>query len=283
MWTYGQGDRFAVVSIFVSVLACGGDSKVPTDASEEMDPSKPGPARCSDTNFSLDGGAAAIGQSQGQVHTGTTDGLGLVLDSDAGDAGLDAARADGDPNHCDVIDPRYGCGTALNSNWLRFKSGLEIDRRYERGWTPVFEVGTRVDLVARCAAFSLPGIAAGQFKVPAVEDVRTMAGGCENTVLGSSGCAVRSGTFPLADAGLCGCDDVCVGPNQGKFCLPDVPECLTLWTETICEGTPHCLTRQVWIYNVTTGAVELTPESLNSPLLMGAKGRCFAGIPYPIP
>ena len=267
---HGPSGRIVVTFMAAMVLACGDGSKDPVAHGAQTDPIKPAAVgRCSDPSVAegpwLDGGGlpASSAASDGSVAT-----LG---------GGLDASQP-----QCDIIDARYGCGTALGRNWLRFEGGLEIDRRYERGWSPVFEVHNMADLVITCAGLRMRGIATGQFKVPAITDVRSMASGCDNTVLGSSGCGVTSGTFPAADAGVCSCDATCVGPNKGKFCRPDVPECVTLWTETICEGTPGCEKREVWIYDVDTGAVGLTPVA-DLEMLSSVKGRCFAGLPAPIP
>lgn len=275
---YGPSGRIAATSIALTVLACGDDGKTHVDQGQQADPGKPtAAARCSDPSPAVGGGIDAGLTPQ----TSPLDGSLLTVGAGAG-GGLDASEPEGDAQvHCDVNDPRYGCGTALGPNWLRFEGGLEIDRRYERGWSPVFDVQNMTDLVARCAGLRMRGIAVGQFKVPAITDVRTLAGGCDNTVLGSSGCRVTSGTYPPAEAGTCSCD-TCVGPNNGKFCLPDVPECVSLWTETICEGTPECPKREVWIYDVSTGAVGLSPVA-DLEQLTSVKGRCFAGLPAPIP
>jgi hypothetical protein len=316
MWTYGHSGRIAVTFMTFTVLACGDDSKSPAYQEDPTDTGVPVAVRNADGGFSMDGGlgmdaarpdGAAVQQlpgdasllADGAVVVFQADGAVVLLQSDAavsdmdaasssghGDAASDAAADSSRPDAhvgCDVTDSRYGCGTELSPNWLRFASGLEIDRNYERAWSPVFEVANMAELVAKCATLTLPGITAGQFKVPAITDVRTLAGGCDNTVLTSDACRVTSGNFLPSNAGTCSCDPVGVGPDNGKFCHSDVPECVTLWTQTVCGVSVECPMPEVWIYNVTTGAVEHTPEFGNSELNSSAKGRCFTGISAPIP
>lgn len=321
MWTYGQGGRLAVTFIALTVLACGDDdSKTPGFEGPQPDASEPTPGivRTGDGGVSMDGGAgmdasrpdAATGQQQQPGDAAAPDGATVVADADAAAHDMDAAatgtNSDGSANvsdadaatssdaavvrdarvsdgGCDVSDPRYGCGTELNSSWLRFASGLEIDRTYERAWSPIFDVATMAELVAKCDTLTLPGVAAGEFKVPAIADVRTLAGGCDNTVLTSDACKVQSGDVQLSSAGTCSCDPVGIGPNNGKFCRSDVPECVTLWTQTVCGVSLECPMPDVWLYDVANGAVVHTSEFGSSELRQSAKGRCFAGVAYPIP
>ena len=306
MWTYGQSGRIAVTLMAFTVLACGDDSKEPSYNGEYPDSGEPTSVRNADGGFSMD---AAVGMDAARPDGAIqflpdgalpndaslvtlADGAVVIVvgpsDMDASHADASSSDAAADAGHdahvgCDVTDSRYGCGTELSQNWLRFASGLEIDRNYERAWSPIFDVLNMADLTAKCAALTLPGIAVGEFKVPAITDVRTLAGGCENTVLTSDSCNVTSGNFPPSNAGVCSCDPGGTGPDNGKFCHSDVPECVTLWTQTVCGVSVECPMPQVWLYDVSTGAVVHTPEFGNSELISSAKGRCFAGIPAPIP
>ena len=304
MRTYGQSGRIAVTCLAFTVLACGDDNKSPHEG-EQPDSGEPTSVRNPDGGLSMDSGLGMdasrpdgstnpVSPTDGAVHDGSVivlpDGAVIVVPTDAATVGIDAAtRADASTDAstrdggCDVTDSRYGCGIALSQNWLRFASGLEIDRQYERAWSPVFDVINMADLTAKCAVLTLPGIAVGQFKVPAITDVRTLAGGCDNTVLTSDACNVTSGNFSPSNAGTCSCTPGGTGPNNGKFCHSDVPECVTLWTQTVCGVSVECPMPQVWLYDVSTGAVVHTPEFGNSELITSAKGRCFAGIAAPIP
>jgi hypothetical protein len=174
-----------------------------------------------------------------------------------GGGGLDAAVGP-----CDVNDPRYGCGTRAG-DWVKFPD-FAIDTKSNIAWVDPVTVVDDDNLREIC-----PTITAGGFNwyMPQMGDVRTLAAGCDKTVTGGS-CQVYNDMVLTSEAGDCSCPGG-VGPNNGKFCRPEVPECETIWVWTHTDETGRY---QHWFYDVTTGSI-VTSE-VGVKIAMTAKGRC---------
>jgi len=234
------------------------------------------------------GGLMDAGLSPGSVvhaDAGSVGGDASAADSGAssvapgGDGGLDAgtgrdAGADG-AVACAINDRRFGCGTRLSVDWIHFASGLDIDTKYGRAWSPVVAASSFQALRAACGALVISQVT--NFDAPEIDDVRTLAAGCAATLPGGT-CAVQSGAVLPSQSGSCTCPGG-VGPNQGKFCRVEVPDCETLWTLTECGGTnAECATTSSWFYDVRTGSVVISTAA--QPIAQEAKVRCVAPITY---
>jgi hypothetical protein len=202
----------------------------------------------------------------------------LVVDSggaseDGGPIPLDAAAPDAslpsDAGPCPINHPMYGCGHAVSASWVVFDNGLEIDRANNRAWTPVVDVVDDDALRAICTPLALGGLTG--FNMPQTSDVRTLAAGCAATVPGGA-CEVNENMAFLAEGANCICPGG-VGPNNGKFCRPEVPDCETLWAWTHTFETGEY---QHWFYDVTTGSI--VPEYVGVGIALTAKGRCMRAL-----
>jgi hypothetical protein len=216
---------------------------------------------------SIDGGPGAnidgstITLPDGAVVTQSPDGS-TALASDA----ASHADASGDASvHCDVNDPRYGCGALSGSDWLSFPD-FEVDLKNGTAWTRPVTVVDDDALRAICPVVSAGGFA---WDMPQTEDVRQLAAGCAKTMPGGS-CQVYVDEVYADMAGDCTCDQGLVGPNHGKFCRPEIPDCETLWIWTHTDETGFY---QHWFYDVKTGSI--VREYVGVGIALEAKGRCF--------
>jgi hypothetical protein len=173
-------------------------------------------------------------------------------------SGLDASGP------CEVNDPKYGCGTLSGTTWVSFPD-FEVDLTNKVAWTKPVTVVDDDQLAGICPTLTNGGFA---WELPQMEDVRKLAAGCAETVPGGS-CQVYLDEVLTTNAGDCTCDASLVGPNQGKFCRPEVPECETfwVWTHTYETGV-----YQHWFYDVKTG--NIVPEYVAVGIALEAKGRC---------
>ncbi|MDB4987895.1 MAG: hypothetical protein JWN04_3073 [Myxococcaceae bacterium] len=252
--TQGSGSCVSYDSGFV-------DSSVaaPTDAAATR-PSDAGPddATTSDAATSdAAGDAGSSAQSDSSV-----------------DGGSDAGVA------CPIQNARFGCGTAVSTNWVVFQSGVEIDRPHHLAWSPPFEFTSTADLAATCDASVLGGIT--DWDVPDIVEVRTMAAGCEGTIAyidgappNSSQCSVRYGFSTPTSTGECSCTTPMSPRADGLNCGVDVPTCVTVWTKTTCGDT--CSGPKNWFYLVETGAIVLADSQ--AAVARSAKARCVTYIP----
>lgn len=228
-----------------------------------------------------EGDASSVGASDGSVGGGSDDGSVGNDGGGAADAAADAAVRDAGGDGavpCDVNDRRFGCGTRRSVDSIHFASGLDIDTKYGRAWSPPIRASSFQGVRSACAALVVNGIS--NFEAPEVDDVRTLAAGCAATVPGGS-CEVESGVVLPSEAGACACG-AGVGPNGGRFCRPDVPSCETLWTVTECGvASTECPTPRSWFYDVRTGSLVLAGP--NEPIAQQAQARCVAAINYTAP
>jgi hypothetical protein len=182
-----------------------------------------------------------------------------------GGSSLDASSAPIDAGPCPINHPTYGCGRGVGNGWVVFDNGLEIDRVNRKAWTPVVEVLDDDALRDLCSPLSLGGLTG--YDMPQMSDVRTLAAGCAATVPGGS-CQVDQNMVLLDEAGDCACSGG-VGPNNGKFCRPEVSDCETIWVWTHTDETGWY---QHWFYDVDTGSI--VPEQVGVGIAVPAKGRC---------
>jgi hypothetical protein len=224
---------------------------------------------------SSDAGSRDADASSGD---GATDSVAVLGDAGAIDA-LDAAapRDAGSDGAivCDLNDRRFGCGTRRSVDFIHFASGLDIDTKSGRAWSAPIRANTFQAVRAACQVLVVNGLS--NFEAPEVDDVRTLAAGCAATIPGGS-CEVESGVVLPSESGACTCAPG-VGPNDGKFCRPDVASCETLWTVTECgAASQECPTARSWFYDVRSGSLVLAgPEE---PIAQQAQARCVAAITY---
>lgn len=223
-----------------------------------------------------EGDASLVGSGDGSVASGSADGgaspTDAAVDAAVRDAGADGAVA------CEINDRRFGCGTRRSVDSIHFASGLDIDTKFGRAWSPPIRANTFQAVRTACAALVVNGIS--NFEAPEVDDVRTLAAGCAATVLGGS-CQVESGVVLPSESGACTCG-AGVGPNGGRFCRSDVPSCETLWTVTECgAASAECPTARSWFYDVRTGSLVLAGPG--EPIAQQAQARCVAAISYTAP
>jgi hypothetical protein len=176
-----------------------------------------------------------------------------------GGGGLDATVGP-----CDVNDPRYGCGTRAGEDWLSF-NGFEVDLKNKTAWTKPVTVVDDDEIAGICASLTTGGF---RWELPQMSVVRQLAAGCDKTMPGGS-CQVGENMVYTYAAGDCACTGGGVGPNKGKFCRPEVPECETLWVWTHTDETGGY---QHWFYDVSNGAI--VPEYVGVNIALTAKGRC---------
>jgi hypothetical protein len=273
-----------------SVPAPAADSSVPAPAADSSvpapvaDSSVPAPATDSSVPAPVADSSVPAPVADSSVPAPAVDSsvpatdAGLVVDGSAGaDSGaipIDAAAPDAsvtaDAGPCPINHPSYGCGHAVSASWVVFDNGLEIDRVNKRAWTPVVEVIDDDAVLEICTPLALGGLTG--YSLPQQTDVRTLAAGCAATLPGGS-CQVYDDMEFLAEAPACICPAGVVGPNNGKFCRPEVPDCETLWawTHTFETGWYHH-----WFYDVTTGSI--VPEYVGVGIANTAKGRCVRAL-----
>jgi hypothetical protein len=205
------------------------------------------------------GDDAALVDDAGPVADGSFPSL------DAGSTSADAGSVPVDAGPCPINHPLYGCGHAVSESWVVFDNGLEIDRVNRKAWTPVVDVLDDDALRDICTPLALGGLTG--FDMPQMSDVRTLAAGCPATLPGGS-CQVDEDMVFLAEAGDCTCSGG-VGPNNGKFCRPEVTDCETIWVWTHTDETGWY---QHWFYDVDTGSI--VPEQVGVGIAVPAEGRC---------
>jgi hypothetical protein len=206
----------------------------------------------------------ADGSVPGREGDASADDASAVV-ADSSTPSLDAAVPAVDAGPCPINHPTYGCGRGVGESWVVFDNGLEIDRVNRKAWTPVVEVVDDDALRDLCTPLSLGGLTG--YDMPQMSDVRTLAAGCAATVPGGS-CQVDEDMVLVDEAGDCACTGG-VGPNNGKFCRPEVADCETIWVWTHTDETGWY---QHWFYDVDTGSI--VPEQVGVGIALPAKGRC---------
>lgn len=241
-------------------------------------------AGCGDDDEDKKVEAAPLDASTGH---GGEDGLGRDMDarveidgerlSDGGIGRLPDGALAGDGG-CDVIDPHFGCGRQTG-DWVRFESGLEVDRASGLAWAPVQAPSGAhgEDAAHYCQDLNLQGIS--EFSLPTIDQVRTLSAGCESARPGG-GCRVAHGSCVGPE---CAAGDACracepgKGPHaSGGYCRPELGECVNAWALTACDDlgpSGNCPSHRHWYYDVQTGSFALAelPTQLS--------GRCVARMP----
>ncbi|MDB4987489.1 MAG: hypothetical protein JWN04_2667 [Myxococcaceae bacterium] len=310
------------IGLLVLASACGDDSKAPTDEGDSSFPGAGGklgdgsiPVLRADGGVSIDIDASTATGLDGAVVTTSADGAvrasdGAVVDSATPTDTLDAAQpvvpvvpdasapvpvpdaavvdaatsTPADAGACSINDPRFGCGTAISDNWVRFDNGLEVDRVSGNAWTPVRTplsdtgVGPDTENENYCLSLNFAGLTT--WVVPEIDAVRTLAAGCTATAAGGACPVTEMRVSPVTD-GSCTCADGTPPPSAAGFCRPELSSCDTLWTRTWCGADGlECGTYQHWFYLSTDGSIVLRPYENIPP---NVKGRCVTKLEQPYP
>ncbi|MBN2495171.1 MAG: DUF1566 domain-containing protein [Deltaproteobacteria bacterium] len=155
---------------------------------------------------------------------------------------------DGDDGTADRCSVPYGCAHDRGS-WTLYDSGWLEDRDTGLGWSPFVTDMTLEDAVEYCSELSLGGIE--DWRLPDVDQVRTLIAGCPGTEAGSS--------CPLDDpdclGSACGAGADCescqggAGPNDGLYSkpgfFPDVSVIRSI------SGCSDCAGEQSWVVGFT--------------------------------
>jgi len=184
--------------------------------------------------------------------------------------------ADDLPDTVEVMDPQLGCGHRKGP-WTRYDIGIETDDVTGFAWTSLLDVWNDEELDVVCRTLTRGGLTG--FHIPTIEEVRTLAAGCPQT-LPEGTCEVR-GNAPGDKGATCGGCEPGRGPHaSGGYCRPELPDCLLLWNTNHCENDA-CGGHQHWFYAPETGAIGLRALQ-SSPVtaaVEGARGRCVLKLP----
>ena len=243
-----------------------------------------------DQNGSRDGDVAIVDASDAMADV-----------NDAGDAApMDAGPSDANDGSPDTFDALsctdnnaasfdfysalYGCGHRFDANpndgdaWITYDAGFHVDVATGLGWA--FPGGFRSASAAasECDALTVAGLA--DWRMPTIDDARTLAGGCAPTMAG--------GTCPLHDPSCltlsCGqqqpaCSS-CLGgagphPDHG-YCKVDVAVCTHFHTSSLCSDCGDASAKN-WIYGPSNGNfIEFDPP-------LGIPTACVSIVPGGVP
>jgi hypothetical protein len=248
----------------------GGDATTGNpDGGQDIDATLGGDADIDGAMVAPDGNILnPVGDASVSGDAGEGGAVGLDASSDARVV-VDATSPDGGP--CEVTSAQFGCGTVINSDWVSFPGGVQVDRVNKVAWTAPVSVVDDDALAAICQTLDVGGLTG--WNIPQMQDVRKLAGGCAETVPGGS-CQVNVDNIDRPEAGDCTCDTGLTGPNNGKFCRADVPTCETIWVWTHTWEMPDAGDEyEHWFYDVNTGSI--VPSMVGVGIALEAKGRCM--------
>lgn len=254
-----------ILALGLGVLGgCGDDEKDDATPEAPNDPTGMGnpPGNDLDSGVGLDASVSADGGAGDAGDGGITllDGRVLGGESDGG------------------CDPELGCGTA-NGDIVRFDNGIELDRTTGLAWAPVpAATAMHGDEAERfCEQLELGGISA--FALPTVDELRTLAAGCADAVVGGSCKLAHDGCVDVScgiDPESCTLCEFGKGPHPGGgYCRPELASCVNSWAQTACDddgATESCPDHRRWYYDVAIGGFALSQSG--SPI----HGRCVARI-----
>lgn len=157
---------------------------------------------------------------------------------------------DGDEATVDSLDPVRGCGHRTG-DWTVYDDGTEVDHLFGLVWyvwpgpigyAAFFEACDELELGGR-----------SDWRVPTIDETRTWAAGCQDTVPEGS-CPIEHEQC-LDEACGIGAGGNCTpctggqGPHpHGGYCRPEIRTCTVLWTDSPCTD---CSNGEVWFYGVS--------------------------------
>jgi hypothetical protein len=208
------------------------------------------------------GSGAAGGSEIGSG--GASDAAGNAGAAGASDTASDPACDDGDAATFDFYKPLYGCGHLRDSDphdgmsWIVFDSGFSVDPKTGYGWIDLStDVGSSTLAAAQgaCASFSIAGL--GNWRVPTIDEARTLAAGCPATVSGGT-CPIHDATCLTQECGYgmsaeCESCKAGSGPGAGSaYCNPDSTLCVFFHTSSLCSDCTGA-EMQDWEYGPSNG------------------------------
>jgi hypothetical protein len=208
------------------------------------------------------GGAGYCEQSVGDPDAGS--GIVGCGDTDAGctcgEVIINAGCADADEETTDFESGEFqGClhwrDLGAGQGWIQYDTsgGFHYDLSTSLGW--VLRTTSNVTLAQAadfCANFEIAGLS--DWRLPTINEARSLAGGCVNTAPGGS-CTLSDSSCLNASCGLGSeCTSCSFGagpyPPSNDYCRPDVEICLSMHTSSMC---PDCPTPGDWRYGPING------------------------------
>jgi len=207
-------------------------------------------------------GAGYCDQSVGDPDAGS--GVIGCADTDAGctcgEAIINAGCADADDATTDFESGEFqGClhwrDLGAGQGWIEYDAfgGFYYDLSTSLGW--VLRTTSSVTLAQAadfCASFEISGLS--DWRLPTINEARSLAGGCANTAPGGS-CTISDSSCLNASCGLGSeCTSCAFGggpyPPSGDYCRADVKLCNVMHTSSLC---PDCTTPGDWRYSPING------------------------------
>jgi hypothetical protein len=199
-------------------------------------------------------------ESAGSGGAGGTGGNGSDAGLACGQVIVNAGCADADDGTTDFQSGEFqGClhwrdlGEGLG--WIFYETfgGFHYDLQTSLGWvTRTNSTMTLAEVEAFCADFSIVGLS--DWRVPTIDEARSLAGGCAETAPGGS-CPLSHSSCLTASCGIGGECETCTG-NAGPYqpgnyyCRTDVELCTGFHTTSLC---PDCGTPGDWRYGTING------------------------------
>jgi hypothetical protein len=162
---------------------------------------------------------------------------------------------DNDATTTDSLHAVYGCAHR-KGDFTTFDTGLYADHTTGLGWWPLVGFYGYGDTKTACAELVVSG--RDDFRLPTIDDVRSLAADCPATRPGGS-CPISDPSCLSEDCGF-GTEGECAscigGPEgtaqhpTGGYCRVDAPLCNNFWTSSVCSD---CSGEQVWFYGVGNG------------------------------
>jgi hypothetical protein len=213
---------------------------------------------CSSESPPPDCSCAPAGYCENSVESGGSGGSGGSGSVDAGngsDAGLtcgevisNAGCADADDSTTDFQSGEFqGClhwrDLGDGQGWIHYETygGFHYDLSTSLGWVMRTDSSlTQAEAEDFCANFSVVGLS--DWRLPTIDEVRTLAGGCANTAPGGS-CPLDDSSCLSSDCGLGNACTSCQwgnGPNLpgNYYCRPDAMLCSLAHTTSSCADCP---------------------------------------------
>lgn len=230
-----------------------------------------------DAGTTASSGSADSGGSGGEA---LESGAGGSDASDGGDSSADAGGSNGSggEHNCGEVIANPGCADAdpdtidfqsvefggclhwsdlgAGKGWIHYETsaGFHYDLNTGLGWVVVVSAGTltQAEAAAFCSDFSIAGLS--DWRLPTIDEARSLAGGCPDTAPG--------GSCPLEDAGCltedCGLGDACssctanLGPRMpgNYYCRAEAKVCQSFHTTSLC---PDCSNPGDWRYSPLNG------------------------------
>jgi hypothetical protein len=250
-----------------SVMADAGEERAEDAAPEanqgedvtEMDVSATADAGAPDAVAEAASSSDGAGDARGDGSDGTI--------SDASDAAEAIPSCnDGNAATQDFYSATYGCGHKRDANpsddqaWITYDTGFSVDVPTGLGWTLVSGSRRRrrsrsfVGATAACDGLSIAGLSA--WRLPTIDEARSLAAGCPKTAPGGS-CPISDANGYLSIDGsgyLTAACESCyglAGPHAGgEYCKVDTTICAYFHTSSICTD---CDPVKDWRYSAVNG------------------------------